>query len=242
MADEPVAAANTSSPPPLSDQYHKGRKGYALFSGLLLAWALAGIQVDARNPVANVRVSLVTPDMVPIILPVLVLYFAFRTCVRWYQCDARRPALIPSRIDFFVSHLIGISSIFTYGIQQTILPWLEQLLIDKAPALLILFAVVLFVFYGRIVGNFIGIRFHQDRWYGRTPLTRTLTIGLCLSAAQSFYLHRAVVYVMGSQIIQKGNSTFPALLMSSYFLFLLGYAFHEIPFSRLHLFRQRSMG
>jgi hypothetical protein len=178
----------------------------------------------------------------PIILTVLVLYFAFRTCVEWYQCDDRRRALIPSRIDFFVSHFIGISSIFTYGMQQTVPPWLEQLFIHKAPTGLILLAVVLFAFYGRIVGNFIGKGFYQDRWYGRTPLTRSLTIGLCLSAAQSFYLHYAVVYVMGGQIIQIGNSTFPALLMTRYFFFLLGYGFHEIPFSRLHLFRQRSMG
>jgi len=120
--------------------------------------------------------------------------------------------------------------------------WLEQLFIDKAPTVLLLLAVVLFAFYGRIVWNFIGKGFYRDRWYGRTPLTRSLTIGLCLSAAQSFYLHYAVVYVMGSQIIQKGNSTFSAILMTSYFFFLLGYGFHEIPFSGLHLFRQRSMG
>jgi len=48
---------------------------------LLLAWIFVGIQVDARNPVANFSVSLATPDMVPIILTALVLYFATRTCV-----------------------------------------------------------------------------------------------------------------------------------------------------------------
>jgi len=237
MADEPAAAARASAPPPLSDQYHKGRKGYALFSGLLLAWVLAGIQVDVRNPVANISVSLATPDMVPIILTVLVLYFAFRTYVEWYQCDDRRRALMPSRIDFVASHIIGISSIFTYGIQQTVPPWLEQLFIDKAPTVLILLAIVLFVPYGKIVQDFISKGFYKGRWYGRTPITRLLTFSSCWSVAQSFYVQFAVASVMGNQILQKGNNTYPAILMASYLLFLLGYSFHEIPFARLQLFR-----
>lgn len=74
-------------------------------------------------------------------------------------------------------------------------------------------------------------------------MTRLLTCMLCFSVVQSFCIYYAVESVMGSQILQKRNSTFAAIYyMSSYLLYVLGYGFLELPFSRLHLLRQKLMG
>lgn len=233
MADQSIAAANVSSPPPLSDQYRKSRMYYGIFSGLLLAQVFDGTQIQAKSLLANVGLNLATPDRLPIILTVLVLYFAFLTCIEWFQCDGTRRSLKPSRIDFIVSHIIGIASTFTYWIQPFLPPQFGQLVIDRAPTLLILSAVFLFWPFGRIVWHFVSTGFLKDRWCSRTPMARLLTFTLCFSVVQSFYVYYAAASVMGSQILVKGNSTFAALYISSYVLYFLGYAFHELLFSRL---------
>jgi hypothetical protein len=155
------------------------------------------------------------------------------TCVEWCQCDGTRRSLKPSRIDFIVSHVIGLASTFTYWVQPFLPPQFGQVVIDRAPTLLILCAVVLFLPFGRIVWHLVHQGFFKDRWYSRTLMARLVTGMLCFSVVQSFYIFYAVASVMGSQILVKGNSTFAALYISSYLLFVLGCAFHELPFSRL---------
>ena len=235
MANE-IAAVGVPSPPPLSDQYHNARNKYALFSALLLAWSFLGIQIDIKSLFANVNVSLPTPEKLPILLTVLVLYYAYRICIEWNQCDGIRRSYRSSRVDFTVTHSIGLASILAYGVQQTI-PDVGQMVIDRAPSLLILSVLVLFVPYGQIVQHFISKGFYKDRWYGRTPITRVLTSSSCWSVAQAFYIQYAVAAVMGSQVLEKGNSTYPVILIASLLLFSLGYGLHEIPFSRVGLSR-----
>lgn len=162
-ADEPIAAASVSSPPPLSDHYHNARNKYARFSALLLAWGFLGIQIDIRSLFATVSVSLPTPEKVPILLTGLVLYYAYRICIEWNQCDGTRRSYRSSQVDFAITHLIGFASVVTYDIQQTISPQFGQIAIDRAPTLLILLAVVLFVPFGRIVQRFISKGFSKDR-------------------------------------------------------------------------------
>ena len=154
MADKP-ATTSVSAPPPLSDQYHNARNKYALFSALLLAWSFLGIQIDIRNLFANVSVSIPTPDKVPILLTGLVLYYAYRICIEWNQCDGTRRSYRSSRVDFSITHVIGFAAISTYSLQQT-MPQLGQVVVDKAPTLSILFAVVLFLASGLIVQYFVS--------------------------------------------------------------------------------------
>jgi hypothetical protein len=133
--------------------------------------------------------------------------------------------------------LIGFASVVTYGIQQTVSPLFAQMAIERAPTLLILLAVVLFVPCGRIVERFSTKGFYQDRWYVRTPMRRLLAFGICFSLAQFLYLEYGVAAVLGSQILQKGNNTYAVLYLSSFLLYFLGYGFHDLPFSRWQLFR-----
>lgn len=222
-----------SSPPPLSDQYRKSRTYYGIFSGLLLAQIFDGTQIQAKSLLASIGLNFATPDGLPIVLTVLVFYFTFLTCVEWCQCDSTRRSLKPSRIDFMVSHVIGIASTFTYWVQHILPPQFGQMVIDRAPTLLILSAVFLFWPFGRIVWHFVSTGFLKDRWCSRTPIARLLTFILCFSVVQTFYIDYAVASIMGSQILVKGNSTYLALYISTYSLYFLGYAFHELLFSRL---------
>jgi hypothetical protein len=101
----------------LSDHYHKGRKFYTLSSGLLLAWTLVGIEIE-KAPIESLNVSLKNPDVTPIILVLLVLYFAYRTVVEWYQSDARRRRLPASRWDFAGANALGVISLAVYSFQE----------------------------------------------------------------------------------------------------------------------------
>jgi len=172
MANEPVATG-VSSPPPLSDQYHSARNKYALYSALLLAWDFLGIQIDIRSFFANVSVSLPTPEKVPILLTGLVLYYAYRICIEWNQCDGTRRSYMSSRVDFAITHLIGFASILTYGVQQNV-PQFGQMVVG-ALTLSIVFAVVLFLAFGRIVQHFISTPLF-NRVTGLSPREMTVLL------------------------------------------------------------------
>ncbi len=152
MADKPVATS-VSSPPPLSDQYHNARNRYAFLSALLLSWNFLGVQIDIKSLFSNISVSLPTPDKVPILLTGLVLYFAYRICIEWNQCDGTRRSYMSSQVDFAITHLIGFASILTYGLQQTI-PQLGQMIVDRAPTLSILSAIAIILASGLTLRHF----------------------------------------------------------------------------------------
>jgi DNA-binding CsgD family transcriptional regulator len=154
MADKP-ASTSVSSPPHLSDQYHNARNRYALFSALLLAWNFLGVQIDIKSLFANVSVSFPTPEKVPILLTGLVLYYAYRICIEWNQCDGIRRSYTSSQVDFAVTHSIGFASILTYGVQQAV-PQLGQMVIERTPISSIFCAVGLILASGLILRHFVS--------------------------------------------------------------------------------------
>jgi hypothetical protein len=104
------------SPSDITEAYHKARRSYGLFSGLLIAWELIGVEVK-EAPFQNFNIILKSPNAAPYILIALVAYFAFRTTIEWYQCDPARRAMKPSRIDLSVAHFLGFFSVGLYAIQ-----------------------------------------------------------------------------------------------------------------------------
>ncbi len=94
-------------PPELSDQYHRARRQFALFSALLLVWALVGVKVE-KKPFPQVDIELLNPEMVPLILATLVIYFWYRTLVEWFQCNEERRKARPSRVDVAVANVLGM--------------------------------------------------------------------------------------------------------------------------------------
>lgn len=101
----------------LSDHYHHARKLYGLFSGLLLLWALVGVEIQ-ETPIESLKLRLMNPEAVPIILFSLVLYFGFRFTIEWSQCDRLRRQYLASRVDFYAAHIVGLVAVLIYGFQQ----------------------------------------------------------------------------------------------------------------------------
>ena len=67
---------------PLLGAYRGARKQYALFSGLLIAWALVGFDIKDTE-----YLSVKNPQAAPFVLLALVFYFAGRTCLEWRQLE-----------------------------------------------------------------------------------------------------------------------------------------------------------
>lgn len=166
--------------PQLTDQYHKGRKFYTLTSGVLLAWTLVGIEL-AKEPLESLKVSLKNPDVTPIILVLLVLYFAYRTSVEWYQSDARRRNLRASQLDFTVTNILGIISISVYSFQEVsavnVGAYFARYTALAIPSAIYLFVVVMSSYYiGRLLvwSVLTPPRAQRNRWcYYRLPMLWT---------------------------------------------------------------------
>jgi len=123
MEDPPMADV-----PALTEAYQDARKAYGLAGALLIALELIGIDFGA-TPIESINVTLKSPQAVPYILVVLVLYFALRLTIEWKQSHPGRRAMVSSRVDFALAHFIGISSLILYGIQAL----LRIQIADKVP-------------------------------------------------------------------------------------------------------------
>ena len=111
----PPPSQSDSEPdvPHLTESWHNARKSYGLFAGLLIAWALIGLEVT-EAPLDNVNVKLLTPDAIPLVLVVMVLYFAGRASIEWHQCDQRRRVMLASRMDCYLAHGVAGSALAVY--------------------------------------------------------------------------------------------------------------------------------
>ena len=103
--------------PGLGEPYQRARRQYGLWSGLLLAWEFVGLEVN-QVPIPNLDVAIRTPSAIPYVLIALVFYFGARTAVEWHQCDDRRRALHPSRVDFGMAHALALSALGLYSVQR----------------------------------------------------------------------------------------------------------------------------
>ena len=118
---------STTEAEQLTDAYHKARRLLALFSGILISWEYVGISLgdatskvaSATLPIANTPINIRNPEVFPVVILTLVLYFAFRLAVEWNQCDKRRTALFASQVDLIASYLLSGGAILLYVLQQT---------------------------------------------------------------------------------------------------------------------------
>ena len=63
------------------------------------------------------------------VLVALVLYFAFRMTIEWYQADEKRRDLLSSRLDLAVAHTLGLTAILLFTVQSM----LTVQLVDRIP-------------------------------------------------------------------------------------------------------------
>lgn len=127
-------------PASLSEHYHKARKQLVLWSGILFAWELVGIDLgglkESGGSVGPIVKALKSPQAVPWVFLILLSYFFYRTIIEWYQSDPSRRKMRASRVDMAVSLGCGILALTLYFIQRL----LEVQIADKvsSPMALIL--------------------------------------------------------------------------------------------------------
>ena len=122
MANHPETRHISEEPPPLTQEFHKARKQLMLWSGILFAWELIGIDLlaikEAKTDYSVVFKALKSPQAVPYVLVALVCYFSYRLYIEWYQAHPDRRAKKISRIDITVSYSLATISLLLYGIQS----------------------------------------------------------------------------------------------------------------------------
>ena len=118
------SASKNEEIPQLTDAFHKARKMYVLFSGILLIWEFMGIRLtNLENTQEASKVTVLSNELVvnapngaPVALILLIVYFGMRLVVEWHQSNALRRGMLASRADLWGSHFIAILaiSVFTY--------------------------------------------------------------------------------------------------------------------------------
>jgi hypothetical protein len=100
----------------LTNPYYRAHKAYAFFAGLLLAWAFVGIEIQ-NPPIESVNFTLNSPEAVPYVLAVLIVYFGFRLTIEWFQSPSAARKKLSARIDLFIAHFLGVASILLFVVQ-----------------------------------------------------------------------------------------------------------------------------
>ena len=120
--DEPRPRIRDSDPPQLTDHYHKARKNYTLFSGLLLAWVFVGLNVP-KAPFDTVKITLDNESAMPLVLIALMVFFGFRTVIEWQQNSENRRMWLPSRLDVAAAHVIAVGATLLFLSDSVVRPF-----------------------------------------------------------------------------------------------------------------------
>jgi hypothetical protein len=106
---------------PLSDHYHKAHKQVTLCAALLLCWEFVGVDLNqAKSAGGNIGAivgSLKSPQAVPWVLVILVLYFLFKFNVEWHQCNEARRKLTAALFDFWAAWIIACTALLLFCVQ-----------------------------------------------------------------------------------------------------------------------------
>ena len=100
--------------PPFTEPYHRARKLYTLSSALLMAWEWLGLQTKDND---WLKVTTQNEEAAPLVLVVLILFFAWRTAVEWLQCSPSRRGVLIARADYYAANGIAVSALFLYSYQ-----------------------------------------------------------------------------------------------------------------------------
>ena len=161
MLGEPSGASH--DPPPLTDRYDKARNRYALMAGLLLGWELVGVQFSGE-PIPWLGITLASGGGAPYAVLAMLLYFAFRTALEWYQNPSLRQRDRAANLDFIAANLLGVAAIAVFAYQQLAGTQLALTFTPTTPALALL---------GFVAGFAVGElwRYHRE---GQTDSLRLI--------------------------------------------------------------------
>jgi hypothetical protein len=143
-----------SEPPALPESYQKANRNYVAMSALLASWELIGIQLETKE---RWGIVLKSPSAVPLVLLVLVLYYAYKLKIEWLQCSPERRQNPAARLDYHVAHTIGIAAISILLVQLGIRNQIVNVISQHFPGIL------------RLIGfmTFMDAVFAMDAYYKR---------------------------------------------------------------------------
>jgi hypothetical protein len=163
-----LAAKTEPDPPSLTDAYRKVHKQYGIFTGLLFAWELIGIDITEK-PLSSLDVKFQSPQAVPYVLIVLMTYFSYRLWIEWMQCDKQRREVLVTRIDFYLAHGIAILALAIFAFQAITKVQLFAAIVPVP----ILLDVVLGAF-GGFVFDELEYSYREWWWYKHRSMSQTL--------------------------------------------------------------------
>lgn len=148
------------APPEMPSAYHKARRQLSLFSAILIFWEYVGIRVGdkaaepvtAKLPVADTKIRFENPEVIPLVISVIVIYFTFRLTIEWLQIMPRRRRQAASRIDLIVSYSLAVAALLLYVFQKVFSFRLADVLTPDA---------FLTATAGFLIGFFFGVSFVQ---------------------------------------------------------------------------------
>jgi hypothetical protein len=104
--------ADDKNIPVLTPEFHRARRQLMLWSGVLFAWNLVGIDIaevaKGEGNLAALARSLKSPQAVPWVLIILVAYFLYRMSIEWLHSPEMRREMRASKADFTVSWLVAL--------------------------------------------------------------------------------------------------------------------------------------
>jgi hypothetical protein len=110
-------------PKGLTAEYHKAHKQVMLWAAILLFWQLVGIDLDeAKKVEGNIGAlvkSIKSPQAVPWILVILLVYFLFKVTLEWYQCNRTRRTTRVAKTDFLTAWVVSLLAFVLY-VGQTV--------------------------------------------------------------------------------------------------------------------------
>ncbi|HEY6230331.1 MAG TPA: hypothetical protein VIW64_03615 [Pyrinomonadaceae bacterium] len=105
-------------PKDLSPEYHKAHKQLMLWAAILFVWEFVGIDLDKAKDAEGYAGALIksirSPQAVPWVLLVLVVYFLFKCSTEWAQCHLQRRKMRFARVDFISAWLVSLIAIALY--------------------------------------------------------------------------------------------------------------------------------
>jgi hypothetical protein len=112
-------ASTKKEPLCLSEEYHNARRQLVLWSGILFAWELIGINLEnITGEIGAFAKSIRSPEAIPWVLLILVGYFFYRLMIEWLQCEPQRRARRVSKVDFATSLGIAIIAFLLFSVQR----------------------------------------------------------------------------------------------------------------------------
>jgi hypothetical protein len=191
----------------IPEPYRKVRKTYTFLAVFLLFWEFLGIQINSISS-NNVSLEIQTPEAIPSILFLMVIYFGYRLYSEWhyfnyYNLQSKLPVL-----DYYLSQLLGILSVTVYFTQNTLkFQIIEQFTLDIATtfALTVIGIILLIALYTSFV-NLKKVKFRLKN-LGKQ---QKLIIYLPIILTSLFFLS---IYIFG--VFYSVTTVFSMLLLAS---------------------------